>query len=65
MLLVTCWDYISLVPFAIYYVKTTGYCYHLDNVIRHGLAQSDPIKRCLLYFAFHSIILQDLKCSQF
>ena len=41
---------ISKVPFTIhYYMKITGYCYHSVNGIRYGLAQSDPIKRRLLY----------------
>ena len=30
-------------------MKTTGYCYHSVNVITFGLAQSDHIKRLLLY----------------
>jgi hypothetical protein len=30
-------------------MKTTGYCYHSVNVIAFGLAQSDHIKRLLLY----------------
>ncbi len=29
--------------------NTFGYCYHLVNGISYGLAQSDPIKRCLFY----------------
>ncbi len=37
-------------PFTIaYYKETTGYCYHSVNVITFGLAQSDHIKRLLLY----------------
>ncbi len=28
-------------------MKITGYCYHLINRMRYGLAQSDPIKRHL------------------
>jgi hypothetical protein len=31
-------------------MKTTGYCYHSINVIACGLAQSDHIKRLLLYY---------------
>ncbi len=39
-----------------YYIKTTGYCYHSVNVITFGLAQSDHIKRLLLYNAItHSV----------
>ncbi len=30
-------------------MKTTGYCYQSVNVITLGLAQSDHIKRLLLY----------------
>ncbi len=30
-------------------MKSTGYCYHLVNVITFGLAQSDYIKRLPLY----------------
>ena len=46
----------SKVPFTNdYYVKTFGYCYHLVNVITFGLAQSDHIKRLLLYYIFVAI----------
>jgi hypothetical protein len=31
------------------YIKITGCCYHSVNVITFGLAQSDHIKRLLLY----------------
>ncbi len=34
-----------------------AYCYHLVNGIRLGLAQSDPIKRRLLYINYKSIII--------
>ncbi len=38
------------IPFTTaYYIKTIGYCYHSANVITFGLAQSDHIKRLLLY----------------
>jgi hypothetical protein len=38
-------------PFTIaYYIKTTAYCYHSVNVITFGLAQSDHIKRLLVYY---------------
>ena len=33
-----------------YKIKITGYCYHLVNAISFQLAQSDHIKRLLLYF---------------
>ncbi len=35
-------------------MKTTGYCYHSVNVITFGLAQSDHIKRLLLYLQIWS-----------
>jgi hypothetical protein len=45
------WNQISYVLFAIYNcIKITEKCYHLLNGIRYGLAQSDPIKRRLLYY---------------
>ncbi len=38
------------IPFTTaYYIKTTGYCYHSVDNITFGLAQSDHIKRLLLY----------------
>ncbi len=43
------WSHLKI-PFTIaYYMKTTGYCYHSVIVITFGLAQSDHIKRLLLY----------------
>ena len=32
-----------------YYIKISDYCYHLVNVITFSVAQSDHIKRLLLY----------------
>ncbi len=36
-----------------YSKKVFGYCYHLLDVIRFGLAQSDHIKRYPLYITIH------------
>ncbi len=39
------------IPFTIAsYIKTSSYCYNSVNVITFGLAQSDHIKRLLLYY---------------
>jgi hypothetical protein len=35
-----------------YVSSSIAYCYHSANVISSGLAQSDPIKWCLLYITF-------------
>jgi hypothetical protein len=50
MLSVAFCNQISIIPFVIHYnMKIMGCCYDLANGIRYGLAQSDPIKRGLLY----------------
>ena len=52
MLSVAC-DHITDVPFNNdYYIKITVYCYHSVNVITFSLAQSDHIKRLLLYYDY-------------
>jgi hypothetical protein len=44
-------------PFTLaYYMKTTGYRYHSVNVITFGLAQSDHIKRLLLYYLLNDVL---------
>ncbi len=44
------WKYFTRPIIKYYYVKKVGYCYHSVNVIIFGRAQSDHIKRLLLYY---------------
>ncbi len=45
------WSHFEI-PFTLtYYLKISGYCYHSVNVITFCLAQSDHIKRLLLYIS--------------
>ncbi len=49
---ITCliWSHFEIPLTISSYIKTTGYSYNSVNVITFGLAQSDHIKRLLLYF---------------
>ena len=48
---------LSIIIFSYLFIS---YCYNSDNVIRYGFAQSDHIKRCLLYFLQYTISAYNL-----
>ena len=47
------WSHFNIPFTKDYFIKITGYRYHSVSVITFGMAQSDHIKRLLLYKIFY------------